>query len=985
MNKKTVLIIILCILMTVISGCSIDESSAFSGDDIKVLVLYSGSDNGWRAIYSSLEQSIMANLDVEAIDIDSSEVDLSNYDIIYPDVSIIKSSSVDLKYRLTKYVKDGGSLFLDNGFYDFFDKNFIGAKEFVKVKDIPNEMNFPKADNNSKELQEIIEDFSKLYKEYDNYQELSKLDYGYGMIPDRASVLAEENGIALYTINKIDDGYVFFTNPILPNVFSVNSFDLKKTEDKQAYFSNTTASANQIIRNKFASYISKQKKGYAVERIFGSFGAPSISWQLHFEEITGIENNSAILFDKICKEYQQIASYTLVRNSYRWFLKSESITYLLNQSDNDKLEYDMEQYENAYGSGKHIVSDDKWLSLDYINEAGSYFIEPLEHDKRSYPYVGDYNDDGLMDIVSGSADGHFYYFKGLKLGDNYTVDKNIKLMDRSKKPISVSSYSAPVLIDIDRDGIDDILSGSGDGNIYWFKGNKNFTFEDCGVLIETSLLEKQSTPAVGDLNGDNISDLVIGSKEGKLLYYTGEIKNKKLNFVPIGNIEDSDGILDLGKWIAPGIVDLNNDGKLDLAIGTSDGYIMKLINDGERFKHAGFFEGKDTNYKNSKKLKFGNNCVPQFYDIDDDGKIDLIAGQLEYGLAVPIDSPYFKYKDNLSEQIDYMNKNKLYLGVHMYTHEFASKEYEKKELDMHKKALESYGISWKDIGVNQHTWFTSGASENQTYVNQRNSGLLWNSGSQPPNSTAAPQVSTENVLSMPFYMDKKKGHDFMIINASTFLHKDNKYSNIAAKYNIPLEIYYHPDFAYQDIKREEENIKRVANFVDENGYNFVREDQLIKSAAAAYNSEVGMREDKEGLVLKSSGKDKKLSLYDKRYQDSTGVRVSFSQEYNIDNISTDADVWYKDQDSIYISLNKETRIYKNKDQTDKINIKRINIPATIKHKANSVEIKCLDDGMQQVEVYGEATTTSKGWEKISKDDNTVFTKYGKSSTLKINR
>ena len=238
---------------------------------------------------------------------------------------------------------------------------------------------------------------------------------------------------------------------------------------------------------------------------------------------------------------------------------------------------------------------------------------------------------------------------------------------------------------------------------------------------------------------------------------------------------------------------------------------------------------------------------------------------------------------------------------------------------------------------------------------------------------------------MPFYMDKKKGHDFMIINASTFLHKDNKYSNIAAKYNIPLEIYYHPDFAYQDIKREEENIKRVANFVDENGYNFVREDQLIKSAAAAYNSEVGMREDKEGLVLKSSGKDNKLSLYDKRYQDSTGVRVSFSQEYNIDNISTDADVWYKDQDSIYISLNKETRIYKNKDQTDKINIKRINIPATIKHKANSVEIKCLDDGMQQVEVYGEATTTSKGWEKISKDDNTVFTKYGKSSTLKINR
>ena len=101
-------------------------------------------------------------------------------------------------------------------------------------------------------------------------------------------------------------------------------------------------------------------------------------------------------------------------------------------------------------------------------------------------------------------------------------------------------------------------------------------------------------------------------------------------------------------WCSPCIADADGDGVNELYAGTFEGYIAKFENN----VFNGYIEGNESNYKGNNNLKFGANSVPRFYDIDGDGNKDLVVGSLEYGMAVPIDSDYFPYREKLQKQLD---------------------------------------------------------------------------------------------------------------------------------------------------------------------------------------------------------------------------------------------------------------------------------------------------------------------------------------------
>ena len=991
--KRKLAALLLCTmfisLILPLHGCGGRDTLIPEGNSavIRGAVLYDsrGGDMRWEDTYSRLEQSLTLNFTVEAVDI-AQEYALDVYDVLYPDEAVMQSPDAEgLKDTICEFTKNGGSVFLKNGFYSFFDKKFIGAKEFIKLETCPVDIAAASVEGDLVPIQELILDFSSLYSGYSDYERLASYDYGYGVKPGSAKSLVNCGDTALYTMNKYGKGYVFFTNPLLPNEFSINGLSQISRDEKQESLANTSVSANQLIENYFSAYISKKKLGFSVSRVFGSFGRPSMAWELHFEEITGIQNGSAEIFGEMCRENLQIPSYTVIRNSYWWFLRAESVTYLLGAGS--PARYEMDVYENAYSSGTHILSGDEWLKQFEIKDGGSYFVDNPEFDQRAYPFLGDITGDGKIDLVCGSSDGKFYFYEGEGFDKRLTTAEARTLKTPTGAEIAVSGYSSPYMLDLDGDGILDIISGADNSGIYWFSGNRDLTFTPKGLLFDTGI-DGHTMPTAGDIDGDGKPEIIVGANVGELYIFHGAMVDGVFKITETKNLSDT--CTELGQFIAPHVTDLDGDGKKDIAIGTFDGYIGRMISTGNGFVLDGYITSTEQNYKGNQNVKFANNCVPFFADINGDGTQDLLAGCLEYGMAYPVDSEHFPYRAELQRQIDYMTENYFYVSAHFYTNAYASPEREEYELSAHIDAMRDYGVDVSGLGTNQHTWYMSRLSPTQSLLSSYNAGLLWQSGFMPSKSAATPQVAPENVIALPFFLTVDGERTILVQNCSVLPYLGTDKTALSAKYGMPVCVYYHCDLVYQNKDGGLGDIRSVAAFQNTHNYNFVTEEQLMKATAAAYNLEIslsnapGAKNGTPDFLLTPSAKSSDFPLFDERYQASCGVKIEFGEEYKANEFATDADVWCRTENALYLSLNRPVRIYRDTGKAaDAAHLEKVNMAADITKTENGATVEFSDDGMMQITVAGDAEIEAPDWDVTRTDGKTVFTKFGAAETAEI--
>lgn len=971
-KRVTALALVAAIVISALptlSGCGKREIAAAKGNsNVRAAVFGNGSEADEAA--AELENGIIANIDVSKTD---NCDNISDFDIVYIES---KTAGFDVK-KIEQYVKNGGTVVLDNSIIREFSNEFLGADEVVEISGMPVELSYPYMSDEVSDISELLYDYTETVKGYVDFTDYTGYDYGSGIIPSTAESIAEYNGVGIYTVNEFGKGEVFITNPLLPSDYTVTSFCKGENGEPMAF---STAAAENLLRSYYAEYVSKKKFGFTAERTFGSFATRPAAWELHYEDITGIENGSLMDFADYCMEKQQIPSFTLVRNAYTWFKRSESVTY---------LEYDGEfksdSYEGAYCSGTHIASSGKWLELDSYDNTDSYFEDNPEYVKRAYPFPIDWNEDGKTDLICGSADGCIYYFEGRGMGENYEVGVAEYLTDSEGKPLNPGAYSSPVVFDIDGDGMGEIVTGAEDGIIRAYHSEKDEknpnskAFSYMGEVLDTGLTD--CMVSCGFLNDDNIMDIAVGSRCGEMrVYYGYTVDGKQTLFSEYIPVETNEG------WSSPCIYNG------ELFGGTREGYIAKYSFDGSMYRKDGYLECDTVSRRGNKRITIGMNSVPRFYDIDGDGDDDLICGSLEYGMAYPIDSEYFPYKKELREQLDYCSEKGIYVGVHGLTHKYASPEAEERELEYHKSLFEKLGLSWNGIGANQHTWFASrygydgsgingyNPDYNGTFAAQSKSGLLWNSGSTLPESDAVPQDCAENAIPMPMYLPDI---DFLVLEPSNTPHGNGAYSYTSVKYEMPLLFYNHCDYIYEDENGQQKMADKVGEVTDKYGYSFVREDQLAKAVTAAYNSDIKIDCDDGKIKISASTRDTGRRLYDEDYAKSVGVKLIFADDKTAAEYCTDASVYKRRDNAIYIGLDKTVTLEKGK--SDGLNVEEINIPAEIRLKKDSAEIEFKSGGMMYVKVAGEAKTTSKGWRTVKSKDGTTFIKFGDAEKLKIKR
>jgi FG-GAP-like repeat len=146
----------------------------------------------------------------------------------------------------------------------------------------------------------------------------------------------------------------------------------------------------------------------------------------------------------------------------------------------------------------------------------------------------DLDGDGIPDILSGSWPGQLYFFKGLGKG-KFAPKQTLK--DKNGKDIKIESSSTVFAVDWNGDGKLDLLIGDVRGRVHLMLNEGTASAYAFGKSQELSVdgapievPHGDSHPIAVDWDGDNLLDLLVGCGDGSVLFYKniGTAKEPKL-------------------------------------------------------------------------------------------------------------------------------------------------------------------------------------------------------------------------------------------------------------------------------------------------------------------------------------------------------------------------------------------------------------------------------------------------------------------------
>jgi hypothetical protein len=486
---------------------------------------------------------------------------------------------------------------------------------------------------------------------------------------------------------EISDNYVV---PVFADVDGDNKLDLLVSS----------------MTNEIAYYEQINPGGSNFNLVTSFFGSIVVEWQSSFT-VQDIDDNGRIDVlaghNQKISRYEQIApgslNYELLSYSFIGVEPNWNMAPVICDFNEDNLLDLLIAHDNGIiNHFQQEMSESTVFNLESLN-FGNFNIQ-----NRATTDFADIDNDGLIDLITGNSLGTLNIYEQSAPGS-----LNFNTIAINFQGIVVDYYSLPETADINNNGLLDLLIGCANGNIFHYEQTApnlyNFALVTSSFNDIDIGLGQNTTPKLTDLDNDGLYDLIVGTTyEGEFVRYEQEEPNSMVfDFIPGGipginyqynsmiEIIDfkNDGLKDIltehngyirhYREVLPGsidfmleeeqfcgiyeehphpvIFDIDNNNQLDLLIGIESGDIKHYIQSEDSLQ----FVYKDYNFTN--ELDAGTTSTPILTDLNGDGLLELIAGNRAGKLSL--------FTQNFNNSLSFDLKTNNFSDIYQYPYSYS--------------------------------------------------------------------------------------------------------------------------------------------------------------------------------------------------------------------------------------------------------------------------------------------------------------------------